>query len=81
MEDNTEELADAANTAGGWATDRDDKLADRLYGVIEKRCAKTKIGKDVIAKRWFTNESGPWSKALQAQEDALYKEFGIQSQQ
>jgi len=82
MEDNTEELADAMNTAGSWADDLDDKLANRCWAVIEDRCAKTKIGQDVIAKRWFApDETGPWSKALQGQEDALHKEFGIAVQQ
>jgi hypothetical protein len=78
MSDNTEELADAVNTAGLWVMDRDDKLADRYYGIMEKRCAGTKIGKDVLAKHWFVDETGPWSDALKAQSDALHKDFGIQ---
>jgi hypothetical protein len=81
MENNTEELADAINMAGMWSKDRDEKLADRIYWVIKERCPQTKIGGDAIAKHWFVDEPGPWSKALQAQEDAFYKEFGIQSQQ
>jgi hypothetical protein len=61
--------------------DRDDKLGDRFYQVIEKRCAGTKIGKDAISRHWFIDERGPWSTALQAQEDALHKALGIQDPQ
>jgi len=80
MDDNTEELADALNTAGMWASDRDDKLGDRFYGVIEERCAATKIGKDVIAQHWFVDEPGPWSNALKARCDALHSQLGVQQQ-
>ncbi len=78
MADNTEELADAVNTAGLWTKESDDKLADRYYNVIERRCAGTKIGKDVIAKHWFVDETGPWSDAVKRQCDALHKACGIQ---
>jgi hypothetical protein len=78
LEDNTEELADALNTAGLWVKDRDEKLGDRYYQIIEKRCGKTKIGREVIAKHWFVEETGPWSVPLDAAEDALHKELGIQ---
>ena len=79
MEDNTEELADALNTAGLWVKDRDEKLGNQYYQIIEKRCAKTKIGKDVIAKHWFVDETGPWCAALDAASQALHKELGIQN--
>jgi len=81
MKDNTEELADAVNTAGLWVMDRDDKAGNRYYQVIENRCAGTKIGKDAISNHWFVKEQGPWSNALQAQEAALHKAMGIQDQQ
>ena len=80
MDDNTEELADALNTAGMWAADRDDKAGDRFYGSIEERCAGTKIGKDVIAQHWFVDEPGPWSNALKARCDALHSQLGVQQQ-
>jgi hypothetical protein len=78
MADNTEELADAVNHAGLWVKDRDNKLGDTYYNVIEKRCAQTKIGKDVIEKHWFVDEPGPWSSALQTQADSLHSALGIQ---
>jgi hypothetical protein len=81
MDNNTEELADAINMAGMWTKDRDEKLANRIFALIQERCPQTKIGQDAITKHWFVDEPGPWSKALQAQEDAFYKQFGIQSQQ
>jgi len=77
MEDNTEELADALNHAGSWADERDDKLANHCYDLIEKRCAATKLGKQIIAKHWFIDQPGPWSTPLQAQQTALHKQFGI----
>jgi hypothetical protein len=78
MDDNTEELADALNTAGLWVKDRDEKLGDRYYQIIEKRCGKTKIGQNVMTKHWFVDETGPWSGPLDAAEDARHKELGIQ---
>jgi hypothetical protein len=77
MEDNTEELADALNYAGSWADERDEKLANHCYDLIEKRCAATKLGKQIIAKHWFIDQPGPWSTPLQAQQTALHKQFGI----
>jgi hypothetical protein len=81
MDDNTEELADALNKAGAWADNRDDKLANHCYSLIEKRCGKSKLGAQILAKHWFINQDGPWSTALQAQEDALHKQFGIVPEQ
>ena len=81
MDDNTEEMADAINTAGNWVKDRDEKVADRYYDVIEKRCPQTKIGKEVLSKHWFVDETGPWSSALQAAEDSLHKTLGIEDQE
>ena len=78
MEDNSEELADALNTAGLWVKDRDGNLGNRYYSMIEARCPGAKIGKDVLAKHWFVDEPGPWSTPLAAAEAATRKELGIQ---
>jgi hypothetical protein len=78
MDDNTDELADALNTAGTWVKDRDEKLGDRCYQMIEKRCARTKIGKEVISKHWFVDDVGPWTNAQKEWSDPLHKELGIQ---
>jgi len=77
MNDNTEELADALNRAGRWSQDRDDKLANHCYDLIEKRCPQTKLGREVLANHWFVDEDGPWSTARKAEHAALYKQFGI----
>jgi hypothetical protein len=77
MADNSEGLADALNKAGQWADERDDKLANQCYDLIEKRCAQSNLGKQIIANHWFIPQNGPWSTALQAQQDALHKQFGI----
>jgi len=77
MPDGTEELADALNKAGVWSDERDAKIADRCYDAIEKRCAGTALGKDILAHHWFVADEGPWSKALQSEQDALHKQYGI----
>lgn len=79
--DNTEELADVLNTAGLWTKDRDAKAADRIYNLIEKRCAKTKIGQAVLARHWFVDDEGPWRPAQKAALDALHKELGVPDEQ
>jgi hypothetical protein len=79
LEDNSEELADVVNTAGLWVKDRDEKIADRYYQVLEKRCPQTEIGRAAIAKHWFVDESGPWSAEQQAAHEKLHKELGIQN--
>jgi hypothetical protein len=76
MEDNTEELADAVNTAGIWVKELGEKTGDRDYQVIEKRCFKTTIGANAIAKHWFVDETGPWNTEQQAAYDAMRKEYG-----
>jgi hypothetical protein len=81
MADNTEELADALNHAGNWSDHRDDKLANHCYDLIEKRCPQTSLGAQIIAKHWFVDQTGPWSKPLQTQEDALHKQCGIVPEQ
>lgn len=61
LEDNTEELADVLNSAGRWIQDIDNPAADKLYFQLEKRAAKTQIGKAVIEKHWFIEPQGPWT--------------------
>lgn len=61
MPDGTEETADVLNTAGNWIKDKSEKAADRFYQAIERRCSKTKIGKEAIQKHWLTDATGPWS--------------------
>ena len=78
LEDNSPELADVVNAAGLWVKDRDEKVGDRYYQVLEKRCAKTEIGRAAIAKHWFVDETGPWSVEQQAAYEKLHKELGIQ---
>ena len=77
MGDNTEELADVLNTAGSWVKDRDEKLGDHYYQILKSRAAKTEIGRLVLAKHWFVNQTGPWSDAQAAAEDKLHKDLGI----
>jgi hypothetical protein len=78
LEDNSAELADVVNSAGLWVKDRDERMGDRYYQILEKRCAKTEIGRAAIAKHWFVDETGPWSAEQQAAYEKLHKELGIQ---
>src|SRR6267142_7160325 len=50
LPDNSEELADVVNRAGLWVKDRDEKLGDRYFQIIEQRCPNTEIGCAVLAK-------------------------------
>jgi hypothetical protein len=77
LEDDSAELADVVNTAGLWVKDRDERIGDRYYQILEKRCAKTDIGRAAIAKHWFVDETGPWSTEQQAAYEKLHKELGI----
>lgn len=77
LEDNHEELADVLNCAGDWARDRDEKLADRCYQMLEKRCPKTEIGKAAIAKHWFVGHDGPWSTEQEAAWKKLHEQLGL----
>jgi len=78
--DNTEELADVLNTAGGWVKDRDEKLGDRYYQILKSRASKTDIGRKVLAKHWFVNDNGPWSDEQQAAYTNLHKNLGLSSE-
>lgn len=53
MPDNDEQTATVLNTSGSWLKRGDDKAADRFYQAIERRCPKTKIGKEAIKRHWF----------------------------
>jgi hypothetical protein len=73
LANDSEELADVVNQAGVWVKDRDEKTGNRYYQIIEQRCAKTEIGRADIAKHWFVDQEGPWSKAEQEAYQALHK--------
>ena len=75
LPDNSEELADVVNQAGMWVKDRDEKIGNRYHQVIDRRCPKTKIGQADIAKHWFVDTEGPWSKAEHEAREAFHKEF------
>lgn len=81
LADNSEELADVVNKAGLWVKDRDNKLADSYYLVLKKRCSQTTIGRAALAKRWFVDEEGPWSKKQQEEHEALLKAVGLDKSQ
>lgn len=53
MPDNDEKTAERLNRAGSWIKEGDDKAADRFYQAIERRCAKTELGKEAVKKHWF----------------------------
>ena len=75
LPDNSEELADVVNQAGLWVKDRDEKIGNRYYQIIDHRCAKTKIGQADAAKHWFVDQSGPWSTAEEEAYRAMHKEL------
>jgi hypothetical protein len=77
LADNSDELADVVNAAGLWVKDRDERIGDRYYQVLEKRCPNTDIGRAAIAKHWFVDKTGPWSDEQQAAYEKLHKELGI----
>ncbi|HJY52402.1 MAG TPA: tetratricopeptide repeat protein [Candidatus Udaeobacter sp.] len=79
LPDNSEELADVVNQAGLWVKDRDEKIGNRYYQIIERRCAKTRIGQADMVKHWFTDQTGPWSTAEEEAYRAMHKELKIDS--
>lgn len=81
LDDNSDELADVLNTAGLWVMDRDEKLGDRIFQLLQQRCPKAKLGKAAIAKHGFVHEKGPWNMEQQTVYDALHKELGIANPQ
>jgi hypothetical protein len=79
LPDNSEEVADVINQAGMWVKDRDEKVGNRYYQVLDHRCAKTKIGRADKAKHWFVDQNGPWSTAEEKAYRAMHKELGLES--
>ena len=79
LPDNSEEVADVVNTAGLWVKDRDEKTGNRYMQMIERRCAKTKIGQADVAMHWFVDQKGPWSTAEEGAYLAMRKELKIDS--
>lgn len=53
MPDQDEHTAQLLNTAGSWLKSMDDGAADRFYQAIERRCAKTELGREAMKKHWF----------------------------
>src|SRR5215471_11587134 len=79
LPDNSEELADVINQAGMWVKDRDEKVGNRYYQVLDRRCPKTEIGRADKAKHWFVEQNGPWSTAEEQAYRAMHKELGLGS--
>jgi hypothetical protein len=77
LPNDSEELADVVNQAGLWVKDRDEKLGNRYFQILERRCAKTGIGRAAIAKHWFIDQSGPWSSAQREAYDVLHKQLHL----
>jgi len=77
LPDSSEELADVINTAGQWAKDRDDKLADNCYLTLQKRASKTAIARAAREKRWFVDQNGPWSNKQNEEHSLLRKSLGL----
>src|SRR5438874_6048278 len=77
LPNNSEDLADVVNQAGVWVKDRDEKIGNRYYQVIEQRCANTNIGRADIAKHWLVNQKGPWSSAEQQAYEALQQQLHL----
>jgi hypothetical protein len=75
LPDNSEELADVVNRAGLWVKDRDEKIGNGYYTILEKRASQTKIGRAANVKHWFVDDVGPWSQQQQEASDARDKEL------
>ena len=76
LPDQTEELADVANTAGNWIKNSDEQLGNRYFQVIDRRCSRTTIGGKASASHWFVDGNGPWSTAQATAYDDMHKAFG-----
>ena len=61
LPDNSDETADVLNSAGNWLKVKHEKQARRFFLALEKRCPKTPVGKQAVAKHWFVESDGPWS--------------------
>ncbi len=77
LPDDSEELADVVNSAGLWVKNSNEKLGNRYYQVLERRAAKTAIGRAATARHWFVDERGPWSEAETQAHEAMRKELNF----
>ncbi len=59
LPDNDDRTAKLLNEAGSWLKLADDAAADRFYQAIERRCARTELGKEAIKRRWFVPVEQP----------------------
>lgn len=78
LPDNTEELADVINTAGQWVKDRDEKVGDKYYAELKRRCARTEIGGEAMEQKWFVDLEGPWIERERKEHEAMLKETGVE---
>ena len=76
LPDNSEELADVVNTAGGWIENSDEKLGDRIFQVIDRRCSKSKLGAQASAAHGFVDVPGPWSMHQETLYEAMHAALG-----
>lgn len=77
LPNDSEELSDVVNCAGLWVKDKEEKLADRYYRILEQRAAETAIGRAAIAGRWFVEKPGSWSEREKQAELALRQELHV----
>jgi hypothetical protein len=77
LPNNSEELADVVNCAGLWVKEADEKLADRYYDILERRGARTSLGRAVIARYWFVDQPGPWSQEQKQTHEKMRQELKI----
>lgn len=66
LPDNTPELANVIDRAGLIVDDRDEKLANRWYQLLERRCENTEVGKKAMVHRWYVEDTGVWSNEERA---------------
>ncbi|MGI8435764.1 MAG: hypothetical protein ACR2NX_02515 [Chthoniobacterales bacterium] len=75
LPDQSEELADVINSAGTWVKDRDEKLGNRYFAILDRRAARTEIGRQASPKHWFVDTPGPWSTREKTAYGAMHKEL------
>jgi hypothetical protein len=81
LPDNSEELGDVVNTAGRWVKDRDEKLGNRYFLILRQRAARSAIGRAAMARHWFVDDQGPWSKAEEEAHQSMAKELKLENAQ
>ncbi|HEY2801983.1 MAG TPA: hypothetical protein VGI85_15445 [Chthoniobacterales bacterium] len=77
LPNDSEELADVVNCAGLWVKEADEKLADHYYDILERRGAKTMLGRAVIKRHWFVDQLGPWSQEQKQAQEKMRQELKI----